>query len=1173
MMQPFAPRLPGGLQQTLNNATTIGTPQMQPFQYNTAQQPEWFAQASQQMATQAAGAVFGNPATVKPPSEWDMGFGTGQAVEQAYSSALRMAGQSVFGGVPQQPNLSIAQQPFFNQPEQAAQRQGWADDATAQGYDWRTDPRYAGTDFSAAPEGSLRDRLEQQRQGQSQYGTIAERTKENPLEVAGLLALGFGAPLGVARGASVPLLGTGLKFAGQAAAGMLGSHAVQQVPGFENLPTPIQSAARNAPYFIAGPGSALLKGGGVATTVLGGEISESLGAGRGTGEFVGGFAGAAPAALIRGGLGAVRSQIVSRKAGGILDTLAASTDEADLINRLKGMDPMDLMEVNEAVMRANPELAKELGRALAAARAGDMQAAQTLKGALYGEATTLSKRVAQMTGEAPKSVRERAIGRVAKGLGGQKAGISDDVPDDVSRLAFGDDARQGLQEVPTRPAQDFSSFSNDKLRDLYQTSVREADVWRDRLEDFLKAPQVEDAASGARKTLTNPDAIENEASKLRFYLHYYMTEAEQWRAELARRTAGPQSRGIVDNLLDRFGPKGPTAGIKMDDDAVSAIRRRKPGGSEIPVTQDPMAPRGTQAHAPVSAAPETPPALTLVADDIPPRRPPGAVTITGDEYDDLVRSTAKTPAGGSAPTYADRIANAPIEELGNAMRQSAAGLDFSFALRQGGLTIRHGREYLRSMGSAYKALGDDAYAQSRMQTLRSKERPGLYLSQIPGEVVDATKLTAREENYASDLIGNLPFYKQTGRANTLFLNEQRAAVFDQVSEAWQKSGWFNSKLARDGDLEALGNYISRMTGRGTLGPLEGDGRAASILNGVLGVGLFSPRYLASRPEALMNLFNVKHPRVAMEAWKDFGTYVAATGALLGLAKQAGIADVELDPTEADFGKFRVGKVSVDPWAGFQQLARFTARMQSGAWDGDYVAVGEELERFMRTKLAPLPGTVYSLALKDGKNIIGEDVTPGSLAVSLAPIFSQGIIKNAIEGDTGEIVKENLPAAALDVIGLGSQVYENVGLRRDQLSSQLYDSAYNELSPMRQAEVNAKLIENGVDIEASSRRGPWWSARDAALEAAGASNPIVAKFGSYEEWQDFWYGTFKDEGVPKSNWDTELTKVNRNAGITDLMQDLRTLAVLKDPGIVEALSEGDYAVPKYILDALEEAGVR
>lgn len=436
----FAPKLPGGLQQTLNNATTIGTPQFEPFQYNTAPQPEWFAQQSQQM--QASGAIFGNAATAAPANPAAVTGGVwavAKAAEEAYSSALRQAGMSVFGGVPQQPDLSLASR--FQEPGQVAQREQWAQEATAQGYDWRTDPRYAGqgTDYSAAPAGSLRERLEQQRQGRSQYGTLPERFAENPVEMAALLAAGLAAPTAVARAGATPVLGAGVKLLGGMMAGQLGSAGVQAIPGIEKLPDPIERGAILAPYFLGGPGNAVVKGGGVATSVLGGEVAESLGASRGVGEFVGGFAGAAPAALVRGSIGAVRNQIVSRKAGGILDTLAAATDEADLIARLKNLDPMDLMEVNEAVMRSNPELAKELGRALSAARAGDQQAAARLKGALYGEATTLSKRVAQMTGEAPDTVRRGAVKRVADTLGklgGPTAGIKAADDADLSQVDY-----------------------------------------------------------------------------------------------------------------------------------------------------------------------------------------------------------------------------------------------------------------------------------------------------------------------------------------------------------------------------------------------------------------------------------------------------------------------------------------------------------------------------------------------------------------------------------------------------------------------------------------------------------------------------------------------------------------------------------------------------------------
>lgn len=292
-------------------------------------------------------------------------------------------------------------------------------------------------DFSAAPEGSLRDRVEQARRGQSQYSTIPQRVYENP-ETLLLLAGGMALPELVALANSVPLLGAGVRLAGWQAAGLLGSEGVQELPGFEDLPMPLQRAGALAPYFLSGPGSLATKGGGVLTAVGGGELSEALGFDRGTGEFVGGFAGAGVPAIVKNGLKGVRNAVVDRKVGDVLDDLAAATDEDDLVRRLKAMDPMQLMEVNEALLRHNPQLAKELGTLITRSMAGDMAAAQALRSRTFGEATSLSKRVAQMTGEAPSSVRQRAVRRVSEQfgkLGGPKAGIVGDGAETAAQAA------------------------------------------------------------------------------------------------------------------------------------------------------------------------------------------------------------------------------------------------------------------------------------------------------------------------------------------------------------------------------------------------------------------------------------------------------------------------------------------------------------------------------------------------------------------------------------------------------------------------------------------------------------------------------------------------------------------------------------------------------------------
>src|SRR5690606_29127058 len=99
-----------------------------------------------------------------------------------------------------------------------------------------------------------------------------------------------------------------------------------------------------------------------------------------------------------------------------------------------------------------------------------------------------------------------------------------------------------------------------------------------------------------------------------------------------------------------------------------------------------------------------------------------------------------------------------------------------------------------------------------------------------------------------------------------------------------------------------------------------------------------------------------------------------------------------------------------------------------------------------------------------------------------------------------------------------------------------------------------LEAEGIPIPPSSRRGPWWSARDGALEIVGASNPIVARFGSYDDWQAFWYSEFEREGIPEAEWGTELSSVNRNAGLDKEIEGLRQMIVQRDPGIVDALME-------------------
>src|SRR3990167_8643350 len=284
------------------------------------------------------------------------------------------------------------------------------------------------------------------------------------------------------------------------------------------------------------------------------------------------------------------------------------------------------------------------------------------------------------------------------------------------------------------------------------------------------------------------------------------------------------------------------------------------------------------------------------------------------------------------------------------------------------------------------ALLDDAYAVARNNEVMTGKfhRVGGFVSELPGEgaIGRDLKLLKTEENYAGDFVGNLWGYKQTGRVNTLFLNVRRDHIFDIVDKAWQRAedatrvptrvnnfaetgvappppprrGVCGPPPAR-GARRAPPPPTTRNTGRGTLGPLEG-----TWVDDVLGVGFFSPRFQLSKLQGPLQMFNWKHPRVPIEAIKDYSASFAATVSLLALANESGLAEVELDPTSSRFGQFSVGKgTTIDPWAGFRPLAVLTARMISGHYQtGAPAADLDLLSSFVRGKLSPLVGSVVNV---------------------------------------------------------------------------------------------------------------------------------------------------------------------------------------------------------------------
>lgn len=279
----------------------------------------------------------------------------------------------------------------------------------------------------------------------------------------------------------------------------------------------------------------------------------------------------------------------------------------------------------------------------------------------------------------------------------------------------------------------------------------------------------------------------------------------------------------------------------------------------------------------------------------------------------------------------------PLAEAYNFGRGTMASWDLSAPLRQG-LPLIHRKEFWTSLKPMFESLrSEEAFRASQKGiTERALFRPrvGPRGKQLPSfaedaglKLTDLTDLTKREEALMSTWAEKIPGVRASNRAYTTFLNKLRADTFESLikdAKVIGVDGEANLPVAR-----ALAAFINNATGRGSLkfriglkeGRFGGDygldvnlEQHAVLLNSTL----FAPRLIASRLRMMdPRLYIFGNSTVRKEALKSLGS-IALIGNTLGqLVKMAG-GDVETDPNNADFGKMKIGKVRIDPYAGFQQ---------------------------------------------------------------------------------------------------------------------------------------------------------------------------------------------------------------------------------------------------------------
>lgn len=383
-----------------------------------------------------------------------------------------------------------------------------------------------------------------------------------------------------------------------------------------------------------------------------------------------------------------------------------------------------------------------------------------------------------------------------------------------------------------------------------------------------------------------------------------------------------------------------------------------------------------------------------------------------------------------------RLKNRPMSEkvwdtfldLWNIPKSLLASIDMSAPFRQGALlSISNPGAGARSFTEMFRQAFSAKKAEEWLLKLRDSDIYPLIRNSKLYVAEPNTKLTAKEEHFMSNFAGKLPLIgfliRGSERAYTGYLNKLRVDVFANGVDRLREQGITPEKNPEA--YKSWANFINNATGRGNLGGME---LAAPVLNGLF----FSPRYIASRFNLLNPVTYAKMPpAVRQMALKSALTYIGFTALFVTLLGTSDELDVEWDPRSSDFGKVRFGNTRYDPWAGFQQVVRLLAQLITGQRKSTKTGKVSDLNsktfpydtradvvlNFLRSKMAPVPGTLWNLA--EGENIVGEEVTPQSeIFKNVVPLYMQDLKEiYDQEGPTG-IITTAIPA----FFGIGVQNY-------------------------------------------------------------------------------------------------------------------------------------------------------
>ena len=503
------------------------------------------------------------------------------------------------------------------------------------------------------------------------------------------------------------------------------------------------------------------------------------------------------------------------------------------------------------------------------------------------------------------------------------------------------------------------------------------------------------------------------------------------------------------------------------------------------------------------------------------------------QFEDSLRK--RTPLGKAFGLVGDTF---------NLARAMMTSFDLSAILRQGGfITYGHPKRALSSVGPSLRAFASAQAEFNVKNEIQSRANAPLYAKyglQLTG--IGSGPLTQIEEAYASRWLDRFPTWlggglvRGSGRSYTAFLNKLRADSFDAMAASLGKRATLT-----EAEGKAIANYINVATGRGKIGTNE---NAGQVLNTVF----FAPRLVASRFQLLAGqpLYGgtPRTKKLIAQEYARFliGVSIVTALAAFGFGEEEDDSDkplVRFDPRSADFGKVRIGNTYLDPLAGLAQVTVLLARLATGETVGSgdakplrpsYTltdlrrALGEDIPahemakdgklpfggssadgtigRFLRTKLAPVPGAIINTLA--GSNLIGEEVTPAKAAADMVVPMSFQSITDVME-EHG--IPKGTAITAVGLLGMGVQ-------HRAQTNAQAFADFTGGLNEVR-TEVKERL--KAVPVEQ-------WPATMAALRKEYGPAMEGLELQVYKS-----DGKYGEEGEPRRDADgNPVLKSNRIA---------------------------------------------